>query len=55
MRASYDTLAAEYSARLFAELERKPVDRALLDEIAARASGAVVDLGCGPGHVTRYL
>jgi SAM-dependent methyltransferase len=55
VRASYDALAAEYSARLFAELDGKPADRALLEELAARAAGPVLDLGCGPGHVTRYL
>jgi SAM-dependent methyltransferase len=27
----------------------------LLDEIAARVDGTICDLGCGPGHVARYL
>jgi SAM-dependent methyltransferase len=55
IRASYDRLAAEYSVRIFDELDGKPIDRGLLDEIAARANGPVCDLGCGPGHAARYL
>jgi SAM-dependent methyltransferase len=54
---SYDALAEEYAARFFHELEYKPLDRALLDVFAAevRSKGRVADLGCGPGHVARYL
>lgn len=55
VRESYDNLASEYAARLSHELDGKPMDRALLEEIAARAKGVVCDLGCGPGHVTRFL
>jgi SAM-dependent methyltransferase len=54
---SYDRVAAEYSARIFGELEHKPFDRQLLDRFAERIQGLgpVCDLGCGPGHVARYL
>jgi SAM-dependent methyltransferase len=54
---SYDRVAAEYARRIFGELEHKPLDRHLLDRFAARVqgTGTVCDLGCGPGHVTRYL
>jgi len=53
----YDRIAAEYTARIAGELEHKPLDRMLLDEFAARLKGAgrVCELGCGPGHVARYL
>lgn len=57
VRASYDRMADEYARRIAGELAHKPVDRALLDAFAERVRGAghVVDAGCGPGHVTRYL
>jgi trans-aconitate methyltransferase len=54
VRASYDRLAAEYSERLFDELAGKPLDRALLTELA-RTDGPVCDLGCGPGHISQFL
>jgi uncharacterized protein (DUF924 family)/SAM-dependent methyltransferase len=54
---SYDAVAEEYARRIYGELEHKPFDRALLDRVAMRLEGRgpVWDLGCGPGHVTRYL
>jgi SAM-dependent methyltransferase len=55
VRASYDAVAGAYVTHCLHELEGKPVDRSLLDEVAARADGLVCDLGCGPGHVARYL
>jgi SAM-dependent methyltransferase len=55
VKVSYDSLAAEYAARIFGELDGKPIDRALLTELAHRSEGPVCDLGCGPGHVTRFL
>jgi len=57
IRASYDELAATYTERLFAELAGKPLDRHLLNRFAeeVRGRGLIVDLGCGPGHVARYL
>lgn len=56
-QTSYDRVAEEYVRRIFDELAHKPLDRQLLDRFAARmqATGPVYDLGCGPGHVTRYL
>jgi SAM-dependent methyltransferase len=53
-RRSYDTIAEDYAANLGAELDGKPLDRALLDLIGA-APGWVADLGAGPGHVGGYL
>jgi SAM-dependent methyltransferase len=57
LQTSYDRIAEEYVQRIFDELKHKPLDRQLLDRFADRLRGAgpVCDLGCGPGHVTRYL
>jgi len=53
---SYDQIAEEYVRRIFNELAHKPLDRQLLDRYAASVrSGLVCDLGCGPGHISRYL
>jgi SAM-dependent methyltransferase len=56
-QASYDAVAEEYVRRIADELQHKPLDRALLDRFAAamRERGPVCDMGCGPGHVARYL
>lgn len=56
-RASYDRVAAEYTRRIADELAGKPLDREWLARLAdaARPLGPVADLGCGPGHVTRFL
>jgi SAM-dependent methyltransferase len=57
VQGSYDRVADEYARRIFGELEHKPLDRQLLDRFVARVRGlgTACDLGCGPGHVTRYL
>lgn len=56
LRASYDTVAEAYSANFFDELSRKSFDRGLLTEFAqAHGGGTILDVGCGPGHVARYL
>jgi SAM-dependent methyltransferase len=61
-RASYDAVAEAYTERFVDELAVKPLDRALLtafvEEIRNRAdpTGATVaDVGCGPGHVARFV
>jgi SAM-dependent methyltransferase len=55
--ASYDSAAKAYAEHLADELARKPLDRHLLNRFAeeTRGRGLVADLGCGPGHVARYL
>jgi ubiquinone/menaquinone biosynthesis C-methylase UbiE len=55
VRAGYDILADEYVAHVFEELQHKPLDRALLDRFAKEVQGPVCDMGCGPGHIARYL
>ncbi|WP_262281675.1 class I SAM-dependent methyltransferase [Micromonospora sp. MA102] len=55
-RRSYDAVAERYAAEIGDELRGKPLDRALLDAFAElTAGGPVLDVGCGPGHVTAYL
>jgi SAM-dependent methyltransferase len=56
-QTSYDLVADEYVRRIFDELQHKPLDRQLLDRFAARVRdlGPACDLGCGPGHIARYL
>ena len=57
IRESYDSAAEAYAEHLAAELTHKPLDRHLLNRFAeeVRGRGLVADLGCGPGHVARYL
>jgi SAM-dependent methyltransferase len=57
IRGSYDSAARAYAEHLFNELEQKPLDRHLLNRFAeaVKGQGTVVDLGCGPGHVAKYL
>jgi SAM-dependent methyltransferase len=57
IRESYDSAAKAYAEHLAGELAHKPLDRHLLNRFAeeTRGRGLVADLGCGPGHVARYL
>ena len=56
VRSSYDAVATGYADHLADELLDQPFERWLLDRIAAHADGGpVVEVGCGPGHVTAYL
>jgi SAM-dependent methyltransferase len=58
-RNSYDTVAADYAVQLRGALEARPYARAALalfaDLVRTAGGGPVVDVGCGPGHVTAYL
>jgi SAM-dependent methyltransferase len=57
LRSNYDVLAATYVDHVYGELAQKPLDRHLLNRFAeeVRGRGTVADIGCGPGHVARYL
>lgn len=56
VRATYDAVAAAYDEQLADELSGKPLDRALLLALTELArNGVIADVGCGPGHVTRFL
>ena len=55
-RQSYDLVADEYVRRIYDELPHKPLDRQLLRRLTADTrDGMIGDIGCGPGHVARYL
>ncbi|MFI9644421.1 class I SAM-dependent DNA methyltransferase [Micromonospora sp. NPDC051925] len=58
-RASYDTIAAEYTARNRDELAARPLERAMLAAFAeivlTGGGGPVLDVGCGPGRITGHL
>ena len=55
VRATYGAVAEAYAEQLADELDHLPLERWLLDRVAAEAEGPVVEVGCGPGHVTAYL
>lgn len=56
VRTSYGAVAATYADRLGDELGALPFERWLLDRVAEHAGAQpVVEVGCGPGHVTAYL
>jgi SAM-dependent methyltransferase len=57
IRHSYDSAAKAYAEHLADELAHKPLDRHLLNRFAeeTHGRGLVADLGCGPGHLARYL
>lgn len=55
IRAAYDSVAGLY-ADMFADAELlHPSDRALLQRWLVGRTGRVLDLGCGPGHLTAHL
>lgn len=57
IQESYDTVADDYARHCFSELDNKPLDRELLTRFAARVKGKgkICDMGCGPGHIARFL
>ena len=55
-RSSYDVVAETYAGKFSDELSRKPLDREWLERFARDCPrGRVLDIGCGPGHVGRFL
>jgi uncharacterized protein YceH (UPF0502 family) len=56
VRAADDANAAPYADALTDELAGLPLERWLLGRVAEHAgTGPVVEVGCGPGHVTAHL
>jgi SAM-dependent methyltransferase len=56
VRGAYDAIARHYDREIGDELAAKPLDRALLEALLELAGpGRVADVGCGPGHVTRWI
>lgn len=58
VRDAYDGVARQYASFALSDLDRIPGDRERLDAfavIADDATGAVADVGCGPGHVVGHL
>ncbi len=57
IQEGYNKEAETYARTFFDELDYKPLDRYLFQVFVDRLrTGAMVcDMGCGPGHVTRFL
>ncbi|WP_405159900.1 class I SAM-dependent methyltransferase [Nocardia sp. NBC_01499] len=58
-RNAYDDIAGVYTEFVKGHLDRAPHDRAMLavfaELVRANGSGAVADIGCGPGRMTAHL
>lgn len=56
-RTAYDLVAQSYAQVLPGPTAETPSDLAVLDDFARRVAGRgpVLDAGCGPGRMTRYL
>lgn len=57
LQDSYDQVAEAYARQFRDELDHKPFDRKMLDWLVEKVGklGTICDLGCGPGHIARYL
>lgn len=55
VRRTYGAVAEAYAEHLAHELEGLAFERWLLERVAAEAPGPVIEVGCGPGHVTAFL
>jgi ubiquinone/menaquinone biosynthesis C-methylase UbiE len=55
--AAYDAVADDYAVAFADDLDQLPLDRSVLEATVARLQRGdpVLDLGCGPGQVARYL
>jgi SAM-dependent methyltransferase len=54
--AGYDAVATTYHAQFADELDHKPLERGLLDAFCDLSPpGMIADIGCGTGHITRFL
>lgn len=55
VETAYSWRAAEYIARFGSVESTHPADRKLIAEWVAPLVGPVLDVGCGPGHWTKFL
>jgi SAM-dependent methyltransferase len=57
VRATWDTVAADYATAITGLSAESPLELAFLDRFAAEQArmGRVADIGCGPGRITAYL
>jgi ubiquinone/menaquinone biosynthesis C-methylase UbiE len=57
IRSAYEAVVDDYAATFGEDLARLELDRRVLDGVAQRcaARGLVLDVGCGPAHIARYL
>ncbi|WP_243726599.1 class I SAM-dependent DNA methyltransferase [Actinocrispum wychmicini] len=55
IRTAYNTVAESYHSMLRDSLDDIPFYRAMIDAFGSVVSGAVADIGCGPGHLTAHL
>jgi uncharacterized protein YceH (UPF0502 family) len=56
VRSSYDAVSEAYADALAGELDGLPFERWLLERVVELAGYApVVEVGCGPGHVTAFI
>jgi SAM-dependent methyltransferase len=55
--AAYGAVAHEYAEAFASDLNQLPIDRAALNAfvVGVENGGRVLDVGCGPGQVGRYL
>ncbi|MGD8545912.1 MAG: class I SAM-dependent methyltransferase [Candidatus Bathyarchaeota archaeon] len=56
-RKSFNLAAEKYYELFKDEMQQKEYDRLLLDKFAGDfdSNSVIYDMGCGPGHITRYL
>jgi SAM-dependent methyltransferase len=56
-RRSYNLVAEKYYEYFKDEMKQKKYDRAFLDEFSSHfgPESIICDVGCGPGHITRYV
>ncbi len=56
-RESFNLAAEKYYGLFKDEMRQKEYDRMLLDRFARNfdSKSTICDMGCGPGHITRYL
>lgn len=55
VETAYSKRAAEYTARFGSVESSHPADLKLVADWVAPLVGPVLDVGCGPGHLTKFL